>query len=140
MGIIGQILLEVKIFDLGCNLESTLIRGYIDMIGKVTIDQGCVAEELIVEYMIPSSRSSCITPIKAEQLTVAQIIFTEVSGQVNRVFVVDTVIYFGIQIIKVQFTLVDCFIIGQLQEQISIGTSSTDHERTLILDNRCFQL
>jgi hypothetical protein len=132
-GIIGEILFEVPVADMGIDLEIVVVVLYFHLIFVIAIDQRGIGEQLPVQNAVPSKGGRGIAPVGAERITHAQDITTKIARQINAVILIDLVIGFGVEIVEIKFVILIIF--GCFQKQIGIGTPARNNKgRFVFLD------
>src|ERR1700754_1056816 len=138
--VILQILLEIKVPDIGSNVDVVVIRIDLDLIAVITIDQRSIGKKPAVKDMIPSERTRRISIIDPKSLTKSQVIAAKITGKIDPVFFTDLVISLYIQVIKIEAVFSDGRVTGQFEKEVGIGTAATDGERAFVLQDWAFRI
>src|SRR5690606_15387429 len=86
--------------------------------------------------MVPTEGSCGVTPIKAEKVGITQYVPPKISRKKKCVLFVNPVVCFGVQVVEIKLAVVYRFVVRKFQKKVGIRSSSADHKRTAVLDDR----
>ena len=105
--IILQVLFQVEVADIRCDIDVVIVGIDTDLVAVITIDQRGIGEKPAVKDMIPAGSSGGIAIIDAKGLAESQVIPPEITGEIDPVALVDPVITFYVQVIEIKAVAVD---------------------------------
>ena len=120
----GEIPFESVIVNFGFPVKILIrILWSSQIIKIVRIDQGEIAEQAVVEDVIPAQCNSPVSKTHPGKLFIGISILTGIARQIDSVLIIDAIVHFSIKIVEIELCITHCLILGEEQEDVGIGSS-----------------